>query len=222
MFDISVDKNTLEKFFLKQVENFFPDGVTLDGNCIKRILDVSLQRLEVCFCGIEKKYYSENGMVVFNHLNSDHYAMFLYVFSNVAFEMFSYKECAEKSFYLNKVMHSLDCFYSIKLPEIFLFVHPVGSVIGNASYKNYFAVYQNCTVGSTEFGRYPEFDEGVVLYSGASVLGSCAVGKNVVFGAGTLLVNSQVDDNVLFLGKPGCNRFLSNEISVINNVFGCA
>ena len=32
------------------------------------------------------------------------------------------------------------------MPDIFLLVHPPGSVIGNAEYSNFLTVYQNCTI----------------------------------------------------------------------------
>jgi hypothetical protein len=35
----------------------------------------------------------------------------------------------------------------------------VGAVIGNAIFKNYIVIYQNCVIGSNEQGEYPEFRE---------------------------------------------------------------
>ena len=55
--------------------------------------------------------------------------------------------------YLNKVIHSVDLFYSVPMPDIFLLVHPVGSVFGSAKYSNYFVGYQNCTIGADK-GAY--------------------------------------------------------------------
>ena len=64
------------------------------------------------------------------------------------FSILFFKKMAVKTYvrlsYLNKITH-LDLFYTVRMPEVFLLVHPVGSVIGRILQK-FLAVYQNCTV----------------------------------------------------------------------------
>ena len=97
-------------------------------------------------------------------------------------------------------MHGIDLFCSVAMPDIFMLLHPVGCIIGHASFKNYLMIYQNCSVGATD-SVYPILGEGVVLYSKSSVLGSSKVGDNVVIGANALLVNSSVSDDTIIVGQ---------------------
>jgi serine O-acetyltransferase len=96
------------------------------------------------------------------------------------------------------------------MPEIFLLVHPVGSVYGAASYGNYFVGYQNCTIGA-DGKEYPVLGEGVVCYSRTSIIGKCKVGNNVVMGANTFIINCEVDSDTLVLGSYPKNRFIRRE-----------
>jgi len=59
-------------------------------------------------------------------------------------------------------MHGIDLFYSVPMPDVFMLVHPVGTVIGKANFSNYLVVYQNCTIGA-DTDVYPNFGEGIVL-----------------------------------------------------------
>ena len=52
-----------------------------------------------------------------------------------------------KLFYLNKALNGFSCFYDNELPERFFIGHSVGIVLVRARYPEYFAIYQNCTVG---------------------------------------------------------------------------
>ena len=115
----------------------------------------ALSRVERCFQRIHRKYFFDGRQVLFNHLNSDHYAIYLYFLSNSIFRKGKDEELASQLFLLNKTLHAADLFYSVNLPEVFLLVHPLGTVLGNASYGDYLVAYQNCTVGSTADGRYP-------------------------------------------------------------------
>lgn len=59
---------------------------------------------------------------------------------------------------LNKYLNGMFYSYKCKLPEIFLFAHPVGSIIGNASYSDGLVVFQNVTINTGDDAR-----GGVVL-----------------------------------------------------------
>jgi serine O-acetyltransferase len=153
------------------------------------------------------------GGVVFDHLNSDHMATFLFFLGNSIWKSGGETDLPVKLSYLNKILHGLDLFYSVEMPDVFLLVHPLGSVIGNAQYSDYLVVYQNCTVGAVD-RDYPVFGEGVVLYSRSSVVGKCRVGDDVVFAANSAIVNTDIPSGTVVLGTfPNC-RFTPNSISV--------
>lgn len=219
---MSLTEQELSRYVAKQLSNYFPDQQqhSLD---IVAIMNKALQRIDYCFRHIRRKYYQsldDNGesQTLFNHLNSDHYASFLYVLSNQAWRE-NKITLAEKLFYLNKALNGFDCFYSVELPKIFMLVHPVGTVLGNAKYQDYLVVYQNVTVGSTLAGVYPEFGKGCILYSKASVIGNCRIGENVVFGANSLLINNTVLLNQSVVGQYPEHRVTASKVNIISEVF---
>ncbi|MEO1122871.1 MAG: serine acetyltransferase [Cyanobacteria bacterium J06639_16] len=159
-----------------------------------------MERIEKSFSKIQKKYYVKGGFSFFDHLNSDHFSAFLYFFSNTIWREVGDSALPERLFYLNKIMNGIDLYYPVEMPEVFLLVHPLGTVLGRACYGNYLAVYQNCTIGAVT-DIYPRFGEGVILYSRSSVLGDCNIGNNVVFGANSLVIDCNVPDNSLVVGQ---------------------
>lgn len=52
---------------------------------------------------------------------------------------------ADKIYYLNKMMNSVDLFYEIELPMHFGLEHPLGTIMGRAKFGDYFYFYQQCT-----------------------------------------------------------------------------
>lgn len=195
---LSLSLSQLSDYLNAQFKQFYPDNCPME-QMIHACQAKVIERLDLCFSHIHKKYYYSGDESVFNHLNSDHYAMFLYLMANEAYRH-QYIPLAEKSFLLNKALHGIDAFYSIDLPDIFLFVHPVGTILGNARYQNYFVVYQNVTIGSDITGVYPSFGQGTVLYAKSSVIGNCQLGSNVSVGAHAFIRNKIIPKNHLVVG----------------------
>ncbi|MFL5753992.1 MAG: hypothetical protein ACJ76F_11340, partial [Bacteroidia bacterium] len=121
---------------------------------------------------------------------------------------------AEKLYYLNKALHGVDIYYTAQLPEIFLFVHPIGSVIGRALFSDYFICYQGVTVGCLNDGIFPEFKGPAILYSNSSVLGKCIVGKNVCIAANTSVANQDISDDTIVIARDGKNTLSGNNKTV--------
>ena len=179
---------------------------------------LALERLEYCFKHIKKKYYYSNGTFEFNHLNGDHMCTFLWFLSNSIWQISGDPVLPSAFSYLNKILHSVDIFYSVPMPDIYLLIHPVGSVFGSASYSDYFVAYQNCTIGADK-GLYPVLSNGVVCYSRSSIIGSCHIGSNVVLAANTLLLNTDVPDFVVVSGSYPTNKLTQNKHSTVNRIF---
>lgn len=188
-------KRTVEK----QLSNFFEVEVE-DQERIGRSMSIAYHRSLNCFQKINSKYYSS-----FRTTHSGQYATFLYYLSNEIFLQEKINETSDKIYYLNKIMHSFDLYYEVKMPDIFVWEHPVGTVLGKASYSNYFTVYQNCTVGGSwdknGIVQYPEIGENVTLYSYASILGKCKIGKNSIISSHAYLLNQDVPDNSIVFGQ---------------------
>ena len=119
---LSIDQILLVQYVRRQLDQFFPDNLPTDE--IEAYIDDVLDRIVYCFSAINDKYYTKDSQTYFNHLNSDHYAMFLYFLSNTLYRNGADVRLCEKIFYLNKMLHGIDVFYSVELPEIFcLFIH---------------------------------------------------------------------------------------------------
>ena len=210
-------RDVFKGYVVRLIQAHLPDGYE-HPEPLEIPLTRALERIEYCFSRIERKYYRQDGKVVFNHLNADHMATFLYFLGNTLWQETGDVGLPTRLFYLNKILHGLDLFYSVRMPEIFLLVHPVGTVLGNASYGDYLVVYQNCTVGALA-DVYPRFGTGTILYSRTSVLGDCSVGDNVVFAANSQIVNVDVPGDSLVLGQYPHQRFARNKRTVRQRCF---
>ena len=197
---ITLPKPALAEYLKAQINNFFPEADPVRRSDLVSYIDTILQRTEVCFANIDNRYFCADGDILFNHRHADHYAMFLYLAANTIFQRGGDIALCEKLFQLNRCLHGIDVFYEVNLPDIFLFVHPIGTVLGRAEYANYFMVYQNCGVGSNH-GIFPTFDEYVSLHPGASVLGGCRIGRNCKIASGSLIMDMNLEQNSVYVGN---------------------
>jgi serine O-acetyltransferase len=207
--NISLTKSLLLNFILRQIDNFFPDGADYSKIHLDKYLDIALQRTEYCFSKINLKYYYDKGQVQFNHLNGDQYSMFLYLLSNTLYKNNVDLDLCSKLFALNKTLHGIDAYFEVELPEIFLFVHPLGTVLGRGKYSNYFLVYQRCNIGSNK-DIYPIMGEYTSLHPGSAILGSCHLGENCTLAAHALLLDKNLPTNSLYVGNPEGHRIIAS------------
>jgi serine O-acetyltransferase len=196
-----------------------PGRTPLSAADVAPYLPQTFDRVERCFSRIRRKYFFDGERTVFDHRHGDHWAMFLYLLSNTVHREGGSEDLATTLFLLNKAMHGADLFYAVKLPDVFLLIHPVGTVLGNATYGDYLVAYQNCGVGAIEDGTYPVFEGENVLFARAAVLGSCRVGRNVVMGANTFLLNTDVPANSVVVGSYPHHRILPTTQGVIERMF---
>lgn len=194
----TLSRSALAAYVKHQFAHNFPDEAGLDE--ILRFVDGALERLEVCMSHIGVKGYGDADGPCFNHRHTDQYALFLYYLSNSAHRLSPGHPIAEKAYALNKALHGLDIFYEVTLPDVVLLVHPVGTVLGRGTYADYFCCYHNCTVGANFNDEYPIFNPGVVMYSGARIVGCTEVGANTFVGTGTIVRDAGrlPDHSVLF------------------------
>ncbi len=216
---LSLRESDLFEYTINQLNQLFFDGNKIVKNDFNRYIKDTMDRLFLCFKEIKKPYYYINNMTTFNHLHSDHYAMFLYILSNTIWKIDKNEILASKVFLLNKTLHGIDAFYAISLPEIFLFVHPLGTVLGSASYSNYLVVYQNCSVGATEELIYPTFEGETILFSKSTVIGNCNIGANTILGANSFIINTNIKKDSIVIGNYPNNKFLNNNKNVIDRMF---
>lgn len=136
-----------------------------------------------------------------NPLHTVQWSIFLYVFSRELY-LNDHYELAEKVFYLNKIMHSVDWFYEIELPVHFFAVHPLGSVLGRGIYGDFFMIYQGCTVGSNgRGGEQPQIGQHVLMFSNSKILGASNIGNRVIVSANSYIKDQNVPDDVIVFGQ---------------------
>jgi serine O-acetyltransferase len=198
---VSLENTELTHYIVKQLNTFFPDSNRIQTKDISEYVAMTLEKMEYCFSKINNKYYRFNNEIFFNHLNSDHYAMFLYTLSRIILIEENNANICTKLFLLNKCLHSIDIYYDVILPDIFLFVHPVGTVLGRAEYSDYFMVYQKCNIGANK-GQKPVIGKYVTLHPGSAILGNCHVGENCKIAAGSLLLDTNLEKDSVYIGNP--------------------
>ncbi|MDO8653795.1 MAG: hypothetical protein Q7R66_16570 [Undibacterium sp.] len=196
-----ITPKNLSGYVARQLCIYFPDDRIISADTIAPYMNRALERTHLCFAGIEKKKFRDGAQIMFNYLHPDHYAMFLYLLSNTVSRLDRQNPLAFRLFYLNKVLHGLDAYHDTELPEIFQFMHPIGSILGQATYGNYLSIHQGCTIGCDEHGAFPVIGDHVVLYAGASVIGRSHIGDNVVVSANTMILNYDVPPDTMVLSN---------------------
>jgi serine O-acetyltransferase len=197
----------LLKYVSRQVDNLFPsfnDKVVFSKYSVLH----AVRRTNHCISKI--RAFERNH---FDHMNSGHYATFLYYLSHYIWNAEGDKLAATKIFLLNKAINGIDLFYEIEMPSVFLIGHTVGMVFAKANYGSHCIFHQGCTIGRSKEHR-PKLEPGVILYPNSSIIGQSHVRENTVLSPGVNLINTDTPGNCLvFSGKSG--RPIFKEISEI-------
>lgn len=180
--ELSMSQDDLKRYVTAQLEHFFPDKNEVGFfNENQHAFERAIVRTEYCFSPILLDAYKKNGKPYLNHLYSDQYAVFLWFLSNSVWNETRDAILANKLFYLNKALHGFSCTYDTQLPNIFMLVHTVGTVLGKATYSDYLVASQGSTVGAQD-GKYPVIGKGVALLPYSSIIGNCHIGDKVSIG----------------------------------------
>ncbi|MFN0075071.1 MAG: hypothetical protein ACKVY0_01220 [Prosthecobacter sp.] len=182
-----------------QLNRLFPDGNVVAEDDLEHPVKEALEAAEFCFAHIKDRHFWRGDRPCFDHLHSEQYSMFLYWAGHAAWRQNKPAHVPLKLYLLNKALHGIDLFHEVVMPRVFKLGHGVGSVLGRATYGEYFFVSQCCTVGAVGYD-YPVFGRGVVLSSASSVLGRSHLHDEVCVGAGTLLVNETVEAGMTVVG----------------------
>jgi len=195
-----IPKDDIIKGLIRQLQSYF-DLTGAEVDMLYTCGDTVFQRCSFNFSNNDNKYYSKDDQAYFNPFHSGQYTVFLYYFSNTVFRIDSEsRRLADKLYYLNKIMNSCDLFYEIELPEVFMLDQPVGTVLGRATYGNYFKFTQTCTVGSNK-NKSPILGERVTMTAGSMVFGGSKIGNNVTIGVGACVKDEDVPDNSVVFGQ---------------------
>lgn len=199
-FIIEGGQDSLSDLVCLQISNLF----FLSNDERKIILEHffnAIKRTAYCFSHSNNKYYHKNGSIYFSPFHSAQYSIFLYYLSNALSKSnLDSTVLADKIYYLNKALNSVDIFHQVEMPDYFFVDHPVGSVMGRAKYGNGFSFSQNCTVGNNK-GVYPAIKENVSMMAGAMILGNCLIEANTIVAADTRIIDTSTPPNSIIFGQ---------------------
>jgi len=106
----------------------------------------------------------------------------------------------------SRAMTGIEIHPGARIGRRFFIDHGMGVVIGEtAEIGDDVLVYQNVTLGGTgkDTGkRHPTIGDGVVIGTGAAILGNIRIGNHVKIGAGSVVVRP-VPDHSTVVGVPG-------------------
>lgn len=166
---------------------------------VKQYHHIAYDRAMTSLSGFNNKYLTSE----LSPFNSVIYCNYLYWLSRILFKN-GENTIADKVYYLNKMLNSVDLFYAIELPETWSCEHPLGSVMGRAKYGNRFFFYQGCTVGGNRnkgILEYPVIGENVIMYSDSKIIGNSIIGNNVLISANAYIKNEKIPDDSIVFGQ---------------------
>jgi len=197
---ISPSVETLKKLIQHQIQNLFLLEETETETLTRSLPDV-LKQTERCFLESKNKYYKKDRKTFFSIYHSGQYCIFLYFLARYIFlSKPENRTLADKIYYLNRTLNGVDLYYEVEMPEVFHLDHPIGSVMGRATYGKNFTFSQHCTVGNNK-GIFPRIGENVSMLSGSKILGDCIIGDNVIVSANTYIKDADVPANSLVFGS---------------------
>lgn len=196
---LSLPIDDLAGYTAAQLAHLFPDGRDPSRRELAPHVRRAVERVEYCFLHIGRPGYVVGGHAQFDIYHADQYCTYLYYLSNCVHRAEGDPTLCKKLYALNKALNGFNCLYDVELPDIFCVVHGVGTVLGRAKYRNYLAVCHNTTIGAVS-GMFPTMSEKLILSAGASLLGACSIGENVLLEPGCMLVKTDVPANTRVFG----------------------
>jgi serine O-acetyltransferase len=164
------------------------------------IVAAALVRVERSFsCSALPGYRTADGVTRFDPAQTDQYAMFVWFCSNEAWRAGD-RDLAADCFALNRGLSGIVCMWDTALPEVFLWIHCVGTMLGKADYGERFVAYQNVTVG-TDRGDAPSLGPGTILFAGSKVVGATTIGERSVVSLNTVVIGASIPADSVVAGR---------------------
>ena len=197
----SLAKEEIGNFLKKQLEFYIPDGYMVNDDYWLEAITIALDRCDNCFKHILMLgYRDEKGESLFSHLHRDQYATFLYFLSNTIWTDYHDKQVCDKLLNLQSILHGIFLSYKCEMPNIFLFSHPIGSIIGNAKYSDGLYIGHNVTVNTKSDLRIGKL---CALLPGATICGNEPIGDRVSIGVNVTVYNKKIEDNSVVYNEDG-------------------
>jgi serine O-acetyltransferase len=194
---VGITRRALRDYIADQLDHFFPDKASGTTDTIERNLDEALARVHRCVDAARMWKPGE-----FDYLQTSQYMTFLYFLANTIWRNKGDERVCTKLFYLNKALNGIDCFYKIKMPDVWFVGHSVGIVFADAIYGNYFVAYQNSTVGKNH-GKAPLLGDGVVLFPNSAIVGNCTIGPRTFLAQGQSIIDQDTPGDCTVFSEGG-------------------
>ena len=188
-------------------------GFEIDLNDYAAVYSMAKDRYMYCLRHKRLKHHPFDLVV-----SADEYTSFLVFLAASAYAA-GRLDVAETSYLINRRMNGFDCFYTRSMPDVFHLEHPLGAVLGNAVYGNYFVCYQAVTIGGDRQFHYPTLREGVVMYAHSSAIGSCELGANSCVGANAMIFNDVLECDMVLKCQSGAIVKAPNKFNNIDHYF---
>ncbi len=207
-----IPKEEILDLLQRQLSNFY--GVSpYESKLLHRHFDAVMEKIDYNFSHNPNKYYSkmQDGVkhTYFDPFHSCQWTIFLYTMARHNY-LWSREQSAEeqdrarmlsdKIYLLSKIISGADLYYEVELPSIFMCEHPTGTVIGRATYGDYFTFSQGSTVGQNH-GIYPVIKDHVTLLSDAKIVGNCTIGSYSLISANTYIKDQDIPEKSLVFGS---------------------
>ena len=182
---------------IHQLKSFFALTEEEESDVLA-VSDTAEKYAQKALAGFNNKYLAAE----LNPFNSVINCNYLYWLSKELYGIHS--SAADKVYYLNKMLNSVDLFYAIDLPEEWSCEHPLGTVMGRAKYGRHFFFYQGCTVGGNYNKgvlEYPVIGENVTMYSNSKIIGNSVIGDNTLIAANAYIKNETIPENSIVFGQ---------------------
>lgn len=188
-------KKELSRYISRQIDHIFGYDIDMDIYLSQAEYEISK-----CFEASSNKHFVGGDIENISVYNSVQYCIVLYILANTAYKLDGDGHNAEKLYYLNKVLNSVDIFYTVEMPEIWGCEHPLSAVMEHAKFGDYFYFYQGCTVGGN-YDNYPIIGNNVRMYSNSTIVGDSVIGNNVIISANTYIKDATIPDNCIVFGQ---------------------
>ena len=200
--------------------------VGLNFDEITSYLDSALEISEKRFILNKSKYYtSSDGLRA--QFSATHYSSHALILYQLARECFlgGRKDLADKVYFLNIATTATDLFYEIDLPLRTGCDHPLGSVIGRASFSRASSLffYQQNLIGGNfaDNGEtvYPKIEGDLYMFPRSSLIGDVKIEGVVILGNSTYVKDAgSLRDVVVFGVSPDLTlKSLNNDSRLIHH-----
>jgi serine O-acetyltransferase len=211
---VDCNRASLVDYVSAQLDHFFPDRRGDTRALIDSAVDDALDRIRPCV-RMNRVWPKDR----FSYLHSNQYAVFLYFLANTLWKRKAGDNICNKLYCLNKALNALECFYSIELPELFCICHSPGIVLAQATYANYFVLYQNSTVGRVKADERPIFSPGVIMFPNTAIIGNCRIGAKTFLAQGSSIIDADTPGDCVVFSSGGKLTFKTPKLDYLNQFF---